>query len=232
MKWDPDRYLQFDEFRSRPFTELLARVQRLASIDAEDRLRTIHHDWSEAADRTQQTVRQISEQLRRFLDDQVWLENRRVLDLVRSIESAALACREDPPDLGLEVESAGIPIKLPFERPLYDARPAAVVQSMLDPADEVEIDVSALLTQTFVDQARLAENIRAILPERSSTLLSDIIGFYPVEQGVAEVIGYLSLTENDLTVTLDETGETLIDCLAPEGTHRRVRLPKVTVSRR
>ena len=81
------------EARQDELSELLARVQRLTEIDADERLRTIHHDWSEAAERTQQTVRQISEQLRRFLDDQVWLENRRVLDMVRAVEAAALGCR-------------------------------------------------------------------------------------------------------------------------------------------
>ena len=40
------------------------------------------------------TVRQLSEQLRRFLDDQVWFENRRVIDILRSIEARALQLRE------------------------------------------------------------------------------------------------------------------------------------------
>ncbi len=220
------------ESRQDELAELLAKVQQLAPIDADQRLRTIHHDWSDAAERTQHTVRQISEQLRRFLDDQVWLENRRVLDLVRAIESAALECREEPPDLGLTVDTPGIPITLPFERPLYDARPAARVESMLDPVDEEQIDVSALFSQTFVDQARLAANIRSLIPQRSTALLSDIIAFYPVQRGVAEIIGYLSLTDGDLTVTVNESEESAIEYLDTEGHPRRARMPKVTVSRR
>ena len=220
------------EERQDELASLLAQVQSLAPLEADGRLGSIHHDWSEAAERTQQTVRLLSEQLRRFLDDQVWLENRRVLDLVRTIESAALACRDDPPPLGLHVDAPGVAITLPFERPLYDARPAARVDSMLDPAAVEDLDVSALFSQSFVDQARLAANIRAVLPERSSTLLSEVVGLYPVEQGVAEIIGYLSLTEEDLTVTLDDTDETLIDYLDPAGRGRRARLPKATVSRR
>ena len=211
---------------------LLSKVQQLAAVDADRRLRTIHHDWAEAAERTQQTVRQISEQLRRFLDDQVWLENRRVLDLVRAIEAAALACRHDPPGLGLAVDVPGIPIVLPFERPLYDARPATSVESMPGPSDLEEVDATALFAQNFVDQARLARNIRAVLPRRSSTLLRDIIELYPVEQGVAEIIGYLSLTEDDLELHLDDTEETVIDYHDSEGTARRARLPKATVTRR
>jgi flagellar motility protein MotE (MotC chaperone) len=220
------------ESRQDEVAELLTRVQQLSPIEADRRLRTIHHDWAEAAERTQQTVRQVSEQLRRFLDDQVWLENRRVLELVRSIESAALTLRKAPPEMGLEVDVPGVAIALPFERPLYDARPATQVDSMLGPTEAEQLDVSTLFTQTFVDQARLADNIRTILPERSSTLLTDILDFYPVEQGVAEILGYLSLTEEDLTVTLDEDDEIVVDYLDPDGVGRRARLPRVTVSRR
>jgi hypothetical protein len=220
------------ESRQDELAELLSRVQLIARTDGDTRLRTIHHDWSEAAERTQQTVRLISEQLRRFLDDQVWLENRRVLDIVRAIESSALGCREDRPHLGLTVDLAGLPIALPFERPLYSAQPSATVESLLDPADEQEIDVSALFAQTFVDQARLAQNIRALLPPRSSATLDEIVDFHPVEQGAAEIIGYLTLNEDDIGVTLDESGESLLEYRDPDGNIHRARMPKVTVSRR
>ena len=218
--------------RQDELSALLDQVQGLSEVEVDPRLRRVHHDWAEAAERTQQTVRQISEQLRRFLDDQVWLENRRVLDLVRTIEAAALSCRDDPPTLGLAVDAPGLSVALPFERPLYDAQPAARVDSLLPPVEEVDLDTSALFTQTFVNQARLADNIRSVLPQRSSALLSDIIELYPVEQGVAEIIGYLSLTDEDLAVVLDESEESLIDYRDLAGRPRRARLPRAMVSRR
>lgn len=219
------------EARQEELAELLAHVQRMEQVRADSRLQTVHHDWSEAAERTQRTVRQISEQLRRFLDDQVWLENRRVVEIVRSIEAAALARRDAPPPIGLEVDEPGVGIVLPFERPLYDARPAAQVESLLDPDEDAELDMSALFGQPFVDQARLADNIRSAVPDRGSALLSDIVRVYPVEQGAAEIVGYLALTEDDLEVTVDEQDETCID-YADGDVVRRVRMPKVTVSRR
>lgn len=219
------------EARQDELADLLARVESLEQVAADWRLRTVHHDWSEAAGRTQRTVRQISEQLRRFLDDQVWLENRRVLELIRSIEAAALASRDAPPSVGLEVDKPGVGIVLPFERPLYDARPAAHVDSLLDPDADAELDMSALFAQPFVDQARLADNIRSAVPDRGSALLSDIVRVYPIEQGAAEIVGYLALTEDDLQVTVDEQDETHIDYSDGEGV-RRMRMPKVTVSRR
>jgi hypothetical protein len=219
------------ESRQDELAALLARAQALDEVDADRRLRTIHHDWSDAAERTQQTVRQISEQLRRFLDDQVWLENRRVVDLVRAVEAAALACRDIPPAFGLEVDEPGVEIALPFERPLFDARPSAQVDSLLDPDADEAVDVTALFGQTFVDQVRLADNVRAVVPERGSALLSDIVGLYPIEQGAAEIVGYLALTDDDLDVAVDEQDETVIDYVDGDAA-RRARLPKVTVTRR
>ncbi len=51
------------------------------------RTRRVHYDWLEAGEHTQRTVAQLSQQLRRFLDDQAWLENRRIMDILHGIES-------------------------------------------------------------------------------------------------------------------------------------------------
>ena len=221
------------ESRQAELADLLARVSALDSVEADHRIRGIHHDWSEAADRAQRTARQISEQLRRFLDDQVWLENRRVLDLVRAVESVALELRDNPPTFGLEVDQPGIEIALPFERPLYQLPAAVAVESRIAEATE-EVDADLLFAQTFVDQARLAEIIRTVLPEHSSALLSDVIAMHPIEQGAAEIVGYLALNDQDMAVEMDDTDETFLEYSDPADADvtKRARLPKVTVRRR
>lgn len=219
--------------RQQELADLLEQATALDAVQVDPRIKGVHHDWSEAAERAQRTVRQISEQLRRFLDDQVWLENRRVLDLVRDVEAAALAVRDAPPSFGLEVDEPGIAIALPFERPLYSRPPTAEVESLIPPTT-AEADPDALFTQTFVDQAQLMRNIFSLLPEHSSALLSDIVEMYPVEQGAAEIVGYLALGDDDLAVEMDDDDRTEIDYPDPENPEvtKRARLPKVTVRRR
>lgn len=221
------------ESRQAELAELLAKVSTLEAIDTDQRIRGIHHDWSEAADRAQRTVRQISEQLRRFLDDQVWLENRRVLDLIRAVEIVALELRDKPPPFGLEVDQPGIEIALPFERPLYQPPAAVAVESRIQEASE-EVDTELLFAQTFIDQARLSEVIRTVLPEGSSALLSDVVAVHPIEKGAAEIVGYLALDDDDVTVEMDAGDETMLEYADPEDPRatKRARLPKVTVRRR
>lgn len=224
--------LLLSEERQDELSDLLSRVSTLHELEPDMRLARIHYDWSDAAERTQQTVRQISEQLRRFLDDQVWLENRRVLDLMRRIEAAALACRDDPPsEARLEFDEASVAVTLPMERPLYDARPPSLLDSVLDPEVAAEVDVTALFAQTFVDQARLAEQVRSVVPRRGSVLLGDIIAMFPLEQGAAELIGYLALGDDDIDVVLDEDAETIVD-IGGDTEPRRIRMPQATVTRR
>jgi hypothetical protein len=218
--------------RQQELSGLLARVAALDTVEADPRIRLIHHDWSEAAERAQRTIRQISEQLRRFLDDQVWLENRRVLELVRAVKGVALEVRDRPPTVGLELDVPGIEIALPLERPLYQPPAAVAVDSSVSAATE-DVDSDVLFTQTYIDRARLINNIVGVLPERSSALLEDIVAMYPIEQGAAEIVGYLALNDDQLVVDVDEADETLLeyaDPADPDAT-KRARLPKVTVRR-
>jgi flagellar motility protein MotE (MotC chaperone) len=224
------------EQRQDELSSLLTTVQAMPRIESDHRLRTVHHDWADAAERTQQTVRNLSDQLRRFLEDQVWVENRRVLELVRVVELAAIAVRDTPPGaadgVGLTVDEPGIQISLPFERPLYDPQPEIEVDSLISPQAHEPVELDALFAQRFVDEARLVENIRAIVPRRSTASLDDIVALYPVEEGIAEILGYLSLGDHDDVVVNIVEGEMLIDYSDSHGVSRRVTMPHVTVTRR
>lgn len=86
-----------------------------------------------------------------------------MLDLVRQIETSALHLREgELPGFGLELEETSIDVALPTDRPLFTARPAAEVNSLLDPVDTEEVDTSVLTDQVVVDPARLASRIREL----------------------------------------------------------------------
>ena len=214
-------------------SNLLERIAAIEELGVDGRMRHVHHSWAEAAERTQETVRRISGQLRRFTDDKIVLENRRVLDLVREIEATALRLRDAgvPSGLGLEFEETGVEINLATERPLHSVRPAAQVDSLLPPAEEEDVDTSLLAEQVIVDPARLAEHLRALIPARGTALLEDIVEMYPVENGVAELITYLALDDDDIEVVTDPEGETVIEYYESERP-MRARMPRVEVRRR
>jgi Protein of unknown function (DUF3375) len=107
-------------------------------------------------------VRQLSEQLRRFLDDQVWFENRRVIDILRDIESHALELRErrDVP-VSADIDGAAPAIRLPMERPLYAPVHKARIDSQdVRPADEeTDAHIGKAVDLGFLRPAKNAEPV-------------------------------------------------------------------------
>lgn len=189
-------------------TELADLLDRLAAIETigepDVRLATIHYDWIEAGERTQGTVRLLSDQLRRFLDDQVWLENRRVFDLLRSIEASALALRHEPPlPERLVIDDTAVPVGLPFERPLYTPQAAVQVDSAHVVPGAVDFDAEVLLDQVYVDLEELGETVRGALRGRDQVGLDQVVAGQPLRQGLAELIGYLSLSDPAFAVVFD-----------------------------
>lgn len=218
--------------RQTELSDLLDRVQRLAAIDERDpRMRRIHYDWLDAGEQTQATVRVLSDQLRRFLDDQAWLENRRAMDLLRSIESTALRLRDHgTPPLTFEIDGTAPEIVLPMERPLYTPAARTPIDSSVDTGDE-EVDPAALFDQVHVDRALLASGVRRALQHRGQVGLPELVRDNPLEQGLAELVGYLSLADDAFRVVFDESAREQVSWQDADGRERVATLPRVTYVR-
>jgi hypothetical protein len=221
--------------RQEELSQLLAKVDQLADVAERDpRLRQVHYDWLDAAERTQATVRQLSEQLRRFLDDQVWFENRRVIDILREIESSALRLRGSPVgELAVEIDAAAPAVTLPFERPLYapvrkpridsdDIRPAG--------ADE-QTDPAALFEQVHVDPGPLRDAVRVALRRAPQVGLAELVSREPLRQGLAELVAYLSLRDEGFQAVFDDTRTEQVRWTEPDGRERAATMPRVTFTR-
>ncbi|WP_067547123.1 DUF3375 domain-containing protein [Nocardia crassostreae] len=220
--------------RQSEFTELLERVQELEAIgDPDPRMRRIHHDWLDAGSRTQSMVRLLSEQLRRFLGDQVWLENRRVMDILRSIEASTVRVRSiGEPDVSVELDATAPEVVLPLERPLYRVveRAPLVTTDIVEAAEEVDADL--LFQQVFVDPERLAEGVRAVLRRRAQIGLATLLADRPLEQGLAELVTYLSLNDPEFEVVFDEEQRDHVCWCDSDGVSRAADVPRITFVRK
>ncbi len=194
--------------RQEQLSELLDRVLKLAPVQAlqpDPRLRRVHYDWLEAGEHTQRTVAQLSQQLRRFLDEQAWLENRRIMDILRSIESQALALRESQPaELMMSIGESSATIELAMERPLYTPTHKPLIANILLDNSDSQLDASALYQQVVIDKTRLTRHIRQTLQIRSQITLRELIEQQPLQQGLAELVAYLQLGDAFFKMLMDE----------------------------
>ncbi|MBV1961505.1 MAG: DUF3375 domain-containing protein [Immundisolibacteraceae bacterium] len=209
--------------RQQEFGARLDKVLTLPAItemSLDPRTRRIHHDWLEAGEYTQRMVAQLSQQLRRFLDDQAWLENRRIMDIIQGIETKTLNLKNqhlknqhlqeqpdenqstqlatglfNPPfkETTMHVDGFGADINMPMERLLYSPPIKPIISSIkLETGDEA-VNLAALYSQVRVNRAALTSHIRAALQIQPQISLHQLCQQRPLAQGLAELLTYLEL---------------------------------------
>jgi len=221
--------------RQEELTQLLERVLQLepvAELAPDTRLKRVHYDWLEAGEHAQRTVALLSQQLRRFLDDQAWLENRRIMEMLRGIEAAALALREAPP-VGefMSIADTAASIELPMERPLYAPTAKTVLTRLQIEAGDEDLDAAALYSQFVVDRAVLAQHIRQALQQRTQITLAELLALNPLQKGLAELVAYLQLAAEQGAAVSDDAEQDIVTWHSPAGTAKLARLPRVIFSR-
>ncbi len=217
--------------RQEELTILLEKVLSLppiAEMGPEPRLKRVHYDWLEAGEHTQRTVARLSEQLRKFLDDKAWLENRRIMDILHDIESKALALRESIPGGSfMPLSDNYAEIELPLERPLYRPPFKPLIESIALDEGDADIDTAALYAQVIVDRAELSQNIRKALQDRSQISLGEVIARYPMRHGLAELVTYLQIAGEWPHTAVDEESEERIEWEGENNVKRQAKLPRI-----
>ena len=225
--------------RQEEFTVLLARVLDLPPVSAlapDARLKRVHYDWLEAGEYAQRTVAQLSQQLRRFLDDKAWLENRRIMDILRGIEGKALQLRDTAPVAQrmpdfMQIDAIGVSVELPLERPLYQPPLQTILTSVALQAGDADVDASALFSQVRVDKAALSAHIRQSLQTQAQVSLAELLQSRPLQQGLSELVAYLQLASESHASAVDEAVQDLVVWVVPDGAGgwvtRQATLPRV-----
>jgi hypothetical protein len=221
--------------RQEELSVLLERVLALPPVielKPDSRTRRVHYDWLEAGEHTQRTVAQLSQQLRRFLDDQAWLENRRIMDILHGIETKALAVRESQPSgVMMDIADTAADIELPMERPLHKPSIKPQIADIVLEEGDAEIDAGALYSQVVIDKAQLVRHIRHALQDRSQVTLRELCEMQPLQRGLAELVAYLQLAGDTFKAVVDEevTDEIFWRREESDGQEqvKRARLPRV-----
>jgi len=241
--WDFLMSSRRQEELSERLDQVLA-LPAVAQLSPEPRTRRVHHDWLEAGEHTQRTVAQLSQQLRRFLDDRAFLENRRILDLLHAIESKALLLREAAPSGALmHIDAMGADVELPLERPLFTPSVKPLLTELALAVGDDDIDTARLFDQIVVDKGRLRSLVQRALRRQPQITLRELLDAEPLRQGLAELVAYLELAHGGegsdardcVCAVVDEAVEEPIRWparnAAGEAVTREARLPRVIFTR-
>jgi len=210
---------------------LLSHVLGLPEIEGmspDDGLRRISLRLLEAGEKVDRTCSLLVEQLRKFLDDRAWMENKRIMEIIRGIERLSVEIKQSQPQKKdfIMMDDLHPDIDLFMDRGLF--RPA--VHPSVDDEPETgtaDFDTPDLYNRHYIDEDALRNRIRLALRNRPQISLADLLAIHPVEKGLSEVIAYLDIASRDDHNAIDTSVVKTVQWRDPDGRVRKAHMPEV-----
>jgi hypothetical protein len=211
-----------DEVLSRDFT---------GQIDARDRrfLLRLTRMLLEQGGMVQEVLQHFARSLKNFVQSREYLEQRRVNQLLKEAQRAALDLKDEvraTDTLEYTLQLTSTRLRSLAQWVLFDPATQAPGGGMLD-GDAAPIgldDVGELVAQSEIDFRVLKANIRAVLRQRSQTSIGEVMSQFPATQGLGSVVGYMALgarhgVRGDRNETVEWEGQ--------DEQRRRARIPAI-----
>ncbi len=177
----------------------------------------------------------IAEKLSRILAEQNRAEHRRTRDLIKAIKHQAVEKRGQFQGQRAFIYLEGEPVlDFSLDRPLgsrpetssFAAQPQALAATDLE-----KLDLSELHNQFDLDRKQLQRQVDGLLAEQPSARLDEVIAVFPLQKGLAEVIGYLSLASAHKVHHIDRHKQMEI-AWQEDAQSKRVKVPEVVFRRK
>jgi hypothetical protein len=142
----------------------------------------------------------MSANLRRVLDTADLLERARIRELIGEVQAAALAVKHSPPRMDDFFSWDDLPkLFTTMGRELWVPGDEVGGSGVPEEGDStLSLDEILRLRQLpQVQLRRLRDNVAALLRERDAVTLEEVLGAYPPEHGMIEVVGYFVVAAED-----------------------------------
>jgi hypothetical protein len=167
--------------------------------------------------------------LKHFVQSREYLEQRRVNQLLKEAQRAALRIKDEiktTESLAYSLELTSSRLQSLSQWVLYDpslqARPEAMREGESPPVDLKS--VSELVAQSEIDFRTLKEHVYSLLEQREQASIGDVLEHFPAEQGLGSVVGLLALGSRH--GIKGESVET-VTWVGEDDQERSARIPKI-----
>jgi Protein of unknown function (DUF3375) len=145
-----------------------------------------------------EVLQSFARSLKHFVQSREFMEQRRLNQLLRRAQRAALALKDEvkaTEALQYTLPLTGSRLKSLSQWVLHDpalqALPGRMTEGEAAPIDLAS--VGELVAQSEIDFRSLEDNVRAVLASRSQASIADVLTVFPARQGLGSVLGLLAL---------------------------------------
>lgn len=212
--------------------EIIIRLPQVQEIKKDDTLDGLKYHLIEAGNRVNTTKHNLNEQLRKFLDDRIYLENKKIVEIIKEIKSTAVQIRNNPPsDKGFITIPGNSQINMIMERPLWDvAVSPELVKKLIENGSSELVDTERLYSQFDIDRRELQARLDQLLQNNSQITLQSVIEHYPIERGLAEILVYVDIAlKNKKAFINEDIYETMILWNKLSDRYFEIQLPQIII---
>jgi len=244
--WDTDQGRSFKAFweflmsqsKQDELDKLIITILHLPEIrelqkDKDNWLEHLKINLVEAGEKVYKTNASIIEQLRKYLDNRMYLENKRITEIIAEIEKTAVLVKDSPPSQRNFLEIDDKPsLEFIMERPLYSPPRNPEIKTDNIREGSAQIDTTALYQQLFINPQELEAHIRELLSSKSQVTLKEITESFPIQKGLLELVTYLGIAARDRKTVIDDEYTEMIEVANHETrSYSKIQVPRTIFCR-
>lgn len=172
----------------------------------------------------------LTEKLSRILGEKFLLDRKKTIELITDIKKLAMKHIEDPPKTDPFIEIEGTcDIHIIMDRPLGEASQGVGFIHQPEEAGRNEItgtDLEKLFNPFEIDRNMLKQNVEAYLEKHGQATLDEIIRHVSLENGLAEIVAYLSIASASPRHIIDNENTVEIEWV-DNDIRKKVKMPQV-----
>lgn len=220
-----------DTNKSEKLTQLIENLYEIEVVDEFDKskkLLNLEYQLLKSGEKVYGVTSKLIEQLRKYIDDRVWIENRRILELVKTIEKNAMSVKEEVPleKSFMFIDNPKVKIDSIASKKLFIPKEEQEFEKELKDED-IELDMDSFYNLFFIDEELLELNIQKKLLHQEQVSLREVVKSFPVKKGVAELVGYISIAKKSRSTVIDETSNELLEIQDANGNNKKIKIPKI-----
>ena len=173
------------------------------------------------------TIALLSKQLSFFVSESFYIEEKRISELIKSIETNALQLDGKNYKNFIGIKSWYADIDFPMYKKLYSIPNKILLDNFLVENQDEDVDFSPLYLQFFMDRKKLEERINSLLLDKDEVSLKEIIDMYPLKGGLTELLTYLVLVKEGINSEIDYNTSFEVTWTYKNGDSQSAKLPFV-----
>lgn len=214
--------------------DAIVSLPEIQSVKEDDTLEELKSRLIEAGDRVNKTNHILVEQLRKYLEEKIYLDDKIIIELIKEIKQFAVQVKDTPPSNKdfLMVEDKP-QIEMIMERPLWDVSKSPELKKFdLEEGSSDLVDVKQLYEQFNVDKEELRLRIDDMLNSNSQITLRSIVERFPVDRGLAEILVYMEIAlKRERTLINEDICDSIILWNRNSNRYFKIELPQIIFCR-